>query len=549
MSAREAPSRPNILLVLADDMGYCDIGCYGSEIRTPNLDALASGGLRFSQMYNCARCCPSRAALLTGLYPQQTGVGHMIRDLGRPQYQGFLNDRCVTVAEVLREHGYCTLMAGKWHVGGHYDLLDPERWRPGDRRHPLPTQRGFDHFYGLVAGAGNYFDPKPMLEDERVIPVAGEPGYYLTDAISERAAGMLDRYVGASPERPFFLHLSYTAPHWPLHAREEDVACYADRYRGGWDALRAARHEELTAMGMVSERWPLSPRDEGVPPWEESHHRDWNALRMAVYAAQIDSMDRGIGRVMAKVRELGQERNTLVIFVSDNGGCAEFLAEDDDQPEPSQFRATLPDGRGVTIGNLPDLAPGGADTFMSYDIPWANASNVPFRLYKTFLHEGGIATPCIMTWPETITEPRIVHQPAHFIDIAATCIAAAGARYPHEWGGRAIQPLEGESLLPLIAGRPWRREAPMVWEHEGNRAVRSGQWKLVSEYGRPWELYDMQADRTELRDLAVSRAGRATAATLARAWDEWAQRCGVSPWPLPDQTWQPRMHTSHSRVV
>lgn len=549
MSAREAPSRPNILLILADDMGFSDIGCYGSEIRTPNLDALASSGLRFSQMYNCARCCPSRAALLTGLYPQQTGVGHMIRDLGRPQYQGFLNDRCVTVAEVLREHGYRTLMAGKWHVGGHYDLLDPERWRPGDARHPLPTQRGFDHFYGLVAGAGNYFDPKPMLEDERVIPVAGEPGYYLTDAISERAAGMLDRHVGAAPERPFFLHLGYTAPHWPLHAREEDVARYAGRYRGGWDALRAARHEELTAMGMVSERWPLSPRDEGVPPWEESPHRDWNALRMAVYAAQIDSMDRGIGRIMAKLRELGQERNTLVIFVSDNGGCAEFLAEDGDQPEPSQFRATLPDGRSVTIGNLPDLAPGGADTFMSYDIPWANASNVPFRLYKTFLHEGGIATPCIVSWPGTITEPRIVHQPAHFIDIAATCIAAAGARYPDEWGGREIQPLEGESLLPLIAGRPWRREAPMVWEHEGNRAVRSGQWKLVSEYGRPWELYDMQADRTELRDLAGSRAGRATAAALARVWDEWAQRCGVSPWPLPDQTWQPRMRTSHSRVV
>jgi arylsulfatase len=542
----ETPTPPNIVLILADDMGFCDVGCFGAEIHTPNLDALASGGLRLSQMYNAARCCPSRAALLTGLYPQQTGVGHMVRDLGRPQYQGFLNDECVTLAEVLGDHGYTTLMSGKWHVGGGYDLLDAASWKPGDNRHPLPTQRGFDHFYGLVAGSGNYFQPKPLLSDDRVIAI-DDDDYYITDAISDRATRMLDDHVGAQAASPFFLHVTYTAPHWPLHARPNDIARYESVYRTGWDELRSSRHEELRSLGIVSSAWPLSPRDEGVAAWPDATHQDWDAYRMAVYAAQVASMDRGIGQILAKVRELGQEQNTLIVFVSDNGGCAEFLAEDSQRPEPSQYGATLADGRSVAVGNRHDRRPGAADTFMSCDIAWANVSNVPFRLFKTYLHEGGISTPCIISWPAAITAPGIVHQPAHFVDIAATCIDVAGAPYPRERRGHTIHPLEGESLLPLIEGRQWRRQTPMVWEHQGNRAVRVGQWKLVSEFGQPWELYDMQADRTELHDLAGHRPGKVR--ELQRAYAEWAERCGVGTWPLPGQSWEPRMRTSHSHYV
>ena len=540
----EQASRPNIILVLADDMGFSDIGCYGSEIHTPNLDRLAFDGLRFSQMYNVARCCPSRAALLTGLNPHQAGVGHMANNLGVPEYQGFLNESCVTVAEVLRSHGYTTLLSGKWHVGGSYNWADPDSWNPGDATHPVPTQRGFDQFFGIGSGGGSYFDPIILLRGDRIIE-PDSPDFYLTDAITDNAVRMIDESVPLA--KPFFMFAAYTAPHWPLHALEEDIAKYEGRYRNGWDSLRTDRHEELKGLGLLDSKWPISPRHDDVRPWEEASRRDWEDLRMATYAAQIDRMDQGIGKILAKVRELGQEENTLVMFLSDNGGCAEFLAEESNRPEPSTYGGTTPGGRPIVVGNMPGLRPGPAETFMSYDLPWANASNSPFRLFKRWVHEGGISTPFIIHWPARLGRPGIVGEPTQIIDIFATCIDAAGASYPTEHNGHPITPLEGESLMPAIDGRRWERGQPMFWEHEGNRAVRAGRWKLVSEVGRGWELYDMAEDRTELHDL--SERNRPKLQELVALYEEWAERCRVLPFPVrPSQTQEGRRGT-HAHMV
>ncbi len=522
-------SRPNIVLILVDDMGYSDIGCYGSEIRTPNLNQLAGEGVRFTQMYNCARCCPSRASLLTGLYPHQTGIGHMVGDRHLPGYRGFLNDNCVTIAEALGRAGYRSYLSGKWHVGGHYPPNKPEEWRPGEEGHPIPTQRGFREHYGMLGGGGSYFNPPSLFHNETRAIAEGDD-YYFTDAISENAVRMIDE-AHASGD-PFFAYVAYTAPHWPLHALPEDIARYEGKYRGrGWDDVRTARHEELKGMNVLNRRWDISPRDENAPPWAKvsSDLKDWEDLRMAVYAAQIDRMDQGVGAILAKLRELAIEDNTLVMFLSDNGGCAEFLAEDVGKPDKHRYNTPTRDGRSVHVGNTAELRPGPDDTFMSYDLPWANASNSPFRLYKHWVHEGGISTPFIVRWPSTITDRGTLrHTPTHFIDIMATCLAAAGAEYPEEFNGKPIAPMAGESLLDAFQGESWRREHPIYWEHEGNRAVRVDNLKLVSKHPGAWELYDMNVDRIELCDLSGKNIERVR--YFVKRYDEWAPRCNVVPW-------------------
>ncbi|MDE2685983.1 MAG: arylsulfatase [Chloroflexota bacterium] len=549
-------TRPNILLILADDMGYSDLGCYGSEIRTPNLDGLAASGLRFSQMYNSARCCPSRASLLTGLNPHQTGVGHMMDALGPPEYQGYLNRNCATVAEVLRSAGYATYMSGKWHVGGRYDLLDDSRWEElkGSEGFPIPTQRGFDRFYGIVAGSANYFFPRLLMEDDRFLEL-DPAGYYFTDAITDNAVKMLDENAAANSrasangdaEKPFFLHVTYTAPHWPLHAHEEDIARYEGKYRGGWDTLRTDRHEELKASGILSDKWQISPRNASATAWEDEGEKDWEDLKMATYAAMIDRMDQGIGRIMDKVREMDAEDNTLVMFLSDNGGCAEFLAEDSNRPEPSQYASPNPDGTPVKMGNILGQRPGPGDTFMSYSLPWANASNSPFRLFKRWTHEGGISTPFIVSWPERIKQAGIVHEPTHISDIPATCIDAGGATYPTELNGNDITPIEGVSFMDAIDNGEWKRDLPIYWEHEGSRALRIDNWKLVAEVGGEWELYDMDDDRTELNNLVESNAPKA--AEMIALYESWAERCGVQPWPLTGRARMMHLRAPHNHYV
>ena len=318
-------NQPNIILILADDLGYSDIGCYGSEIDTPNLDRLAANGARFSQMYSFARCCPSRAALLTGLHPHQAGIGHMMSDDGTRAYQGYLRDDAVTIAEVLKGAGYRTMMSGKWHVGGFLPAGEPESWRPGASEHPIPTQRGFDRFFGTLAGAGSFFHPHALVEDGEF--VSDYPAdFYYTDAISDKAISMIDE--AHDHGAPFFLHLAYTAPHWPLHAWPQDIAKYEGAYRSGWDTLRQNRHEELNSLGILDPAWSISPRDADSYPWEAEQNTDWEDLRMATYAAMIDQMDQGIGRILAQLDALAITDDTLIIFLSDNGGCAEYLAED-----------------------------------------------------------------------------------------------------------------------------------------------------------------------------------------------------------------------------
>ena len=486
--------RPNIVLIMADDMGFSDIGCYGSEIVTPNLDRLAAGGVRFSQFYNGARCCPTRASLLTGLYAHQAGIGHMADRLEIPGYQGSLNDRCVTVAEVLRAGGYQTMITGKWHVGA--------------REGQLPLDRGFNRFYGFRWGAAGYFnvdgdEPIEMLDDK---PIVRPAGWYATDAYSDQAVGFLDQ--AAHTDAPFFLYVSYTAPHWPLHAKPADIARYKGKYLQGWDELRKRRHRRQVEMGLVADRWPLVPRDGSAPDWGDlpPGQREQFDLKMAVYAAQVDCMDQGIGRILAKLKAMGVERNTLVLFLSDNGGCAEQI--------------NRPNKRGPI---------GTRDSFASYGLPWANASNTPFRRFKHYTHEGGIATPLVAYWPEVIGNGgSITHQTGHIIDIMATCCDVAGVAYPSTFVGRQITPLEGKSLLPIFQGKQRSGHEALFWEHEGNIAVRQGKWKLVRQYKRPLELFDMEADRTELNDLAAANGEKVR--EMSALHDAWSARCNVRPW-------------------
>jgi arylsulfatase A-like enzyme len=516
-------TKPNIILILVDDMGFSDIGCYGSEIRTPNLDRLAEGGARFRQMYTYPRCCPSRACMLTGLYPHQVGVGHMVDDdRGMPGYRGYLNNQCVTIAEALRPAGYRTYMSGKWHVGGPYYADNPEGWNPGAVGFPTPVTRGFDCHYGTLSGAGSYFRPHALVQNDKFIEPEEE--YYYTDAIGDRAMSMIDD--AARRKQPFFLHIAYTSPHWPLHALPEDIAKYEGTYRRGWDVLRQRRYEGLVESGTMDGYWPLSPRDPRAPEWTElpTELQVWEDQRMAVYAAQIDRMDQGVGRVIAKLESLRMLDNTLIMFLTDNGGCAEVLREG------MRTRFFYPEYRGgrVVAGNRPGLRPGPGNTYMSYGLPWANASNTPFRLYKHWVHEGGIATPFIAHWPAQIAVGKTVYEPVHIVDLMATCLQAAGAAYPESSGGSDILPTEGESFLPVLRGERWSRRQPVFWEHEGNRAVRLGEWKLVSKHPGAWELYNMVEDRTEQRNLAARH--RAKVRELAVLYEEWADRCNVVAW-------------------
>jgi arylsulfatase A-like enzyme len=506
---------PNIVLILADDMGFSDLGCYGSEILTPNLDALAKGGLRFTQFYNTARCCPTRAALLTGLYPHQVGMGHMTEDRQLPGYRGNLVRQCATIADLLGAAGYQTMMAGKWHVTRHV--------APEGPKHTWPLQRGFEKFFGTIHGGGSYFDPVTLCRDNLFVRATGD--FYYTEAISEHAARFIEE--AARRDRPFFLYVAYTAPHWPLHAREELVARYRGKYAAGWDALREQRQKDLVRLGIVRPEWPLTPRDPQVPPWTGVPNRRWNERRMEVYAAQIDAMDQGIGRILEKLKQVGAEQNTLVMFLSDNGGCAEEIGANwQGLHIPTKTR----DGGAVQVGNNPSTMPGPADTFQSYGLGWANASNTPFRLYKHWVHEGGIAAPLIAHWPAGIKQGgRLSHQPGHVVDILATCLDLARTTYPESFGGLKIAPTEGMSLGPIFRGEQ-RERAPIFWEHEGNRAVRDGKWKLVAKYRGAWELYDMEADRTETNDLAEKYS--AVAKYMNRLWEQWADRTQVEPWPM-----------------
>jgi arylsulfatase A-like enzyme len=518
-----AAASPNILLILADDLGYSDVGCYGGEIRTPTLDRLAGNGLRFTQFYNCTRCCPTRASLLTGLYPHQAGVGLMNGDQGAPGYRGVPQPNTVTIAEVLRGAGYHTSMVGKWHLSAG-----------GKKASPGPTDRGFDEFYGMIGGFNSCFQEKPFYTR---LP-AGRPrreyaagAFYSTDAFADYALDFLGE--ARKKKKPFFLYLAFNAPHFPLHARQEDVARYKDVYAKGWDKVREERFARMKKLGLIDERCVLPPRSGFEtrrdffrtgenPGWDslDADRRADLARRMAVYAAMVDRMDQAVGRVVSDLDKNGQLDDTLILFLSDNGACAEW--------DPFGFDGSSGPKNVLHKGAALDKM-GGPDTYHSYGSGWANACNTPFRWYKHYGHEGGIATPLIAHWPKGIAgRGKTTNQVSHVIDVLATCVAASGATYPEKAGGHAITPIEGKSLLPAFAGRPVEREF-LAWEHERNRALRAGRWKLVALHGRPWELYDLEADRNELTDLAAKMPEKVK--ELAAKWDAWARRTNVLPYP------------------
>ena len=542
----ESPApRPNILLILADDSGFSDLGCYGGEIHTPNLDALAAGGLRFTQFYNGARCCPSRASLLTGLYAQQTGVGLMTSNAHLPGYTGKLNDSCVTLAEVLKQAGYQTFMSGKWHVG---DML--------------PTTRGFDQFYGFYSGyAVNSWNPNMMALFPRGPTRAYPPGkFYATDALTDYAIDFIDQ-GRKDPAHPWFTYLAYQSAHFPLMAPADEMAHYVPEYEQGWDKIRDARLARIKKLGILPDSSVLSPRsmipnpkiaqdDDGLtgldaqvnPAWDSlpADRREDLAYRMAVYAAMIEHMDRDIGRVVDDLRSHDDLHRTLILFLSDNGACAEWA--------PYGFDLTLKyptsdgthgNGRGGNWSSYvkpilhtgPELATMGqrGGTGLGYGSGWANACNTPFRMYKHYDHEGGIATPLIAYWPDGIKDVGALRkQVGDVIDLMPTLAELGGATYPTTFKGNPILPMEGRSLVPAFADKPIERAA-LFWEHEGNRAVRVGDFKLVSLNSKAWELYDMSKDREELNDLSASMSDKVK--TMSALWEAWAARCHVYPAP------------------
>jgi len=530
-------SRPNILLILGDDIGFSDLGCCGGEIQTPNLDSLATNGLRFTQFYNTSRCCPTRASLLTGLYPHQTGVGHMMVDRELPGYRSNLNRECVTVAEVLRAGGYRTYMCGKWHV--------TNRDGPNDDNSNWPLQRGFEKFYGTIRGYGNFFDPSSLCRQNTFITPVNDAEYkpreyYYTDALSDNAVRFLQQHQRESADRPFLLYVAYTAAHWPMQALEKDIAKYRGKYDRGYEPIRRARLERLKQLGLIDANWDCAPT---VGDWGAVKRKDWEARCMEVFAAMIDNMDQGIGRILAELKRSGCFDNTLIFYLNDNGACAEDMGRTR-LPEPPaaelkpmgpdtlQTRIRLPmqtrDGRAVKSGR--QVMPGSADSYIAYGRDWANVSNTPFREYKHWVHEGGISTPLIVHWPAGIAAARrgkLEPQAGHLIDLMATCVALSGAAYPREYQGRPIKPMEGISLAPAFQGKPLKRAEPLFWEHESNRAVREGRWKLVAKANQPWELYDMEQDRTEMHDLAAGHPEEVR--RLSAKWEAWASRANVLP--------------------
>ena len=521
--------RPNIVLIFADDLGYSDIGCFGGEIETPNIDRLATNGVRFTQFYNSSRCCPTRASLLTGVYPHQAGIGHMMEDLGPVGYRGQLNHQSVTIPEVLKTAGYHTAMSGKWHVAHikftgkpqlNFENQDPF-WT---EKSGWPMQRGFEEYFGTVHGVNSFFDPFSLVRRNEVIRPEGKNFYY-TDAISDNAIQFIDKFT--KEKRPFFLYVAYTAPHWPLQALPEDIKKYEGRYKIGWDNVREQRHQRMIQLGIIDKGTPLSPRNPKVPAWDDAPNKDWEAHRMAVYAAMVDRMDQGIGRIMKKLKEAKVDDNTVMIFLSDNGACAE-----NNQPNWYDVPTKTRDGRPVQIGNSKtNVLAGPDDVWQSVGPAWANASNTPYRLYKHWSHEGGICTPMIFSWAKVGKRGRIENTPGHVIDFMKTFVELSGAEYPKKFAGENTQPMEGMSLIPIVTGKAGAKQDRVLgFEHEGNRALRQGKWKLVAEHKRDWELYNLESDRAELNNLASKNPEKVK--ELAAAYEKWAEHCNVLPWDV-----------------
>ncbi len=525
----QAAERPNIILILADDLGYSDLGCYGGEISTPHIDALAAGGVRFTQVYNSARCCPSRASLMTGLYPSQAGIGDFTSDRPSktrgPGYLGRLNDQCATIAEVLKPAGYGCYYVGKWH-------MHPETG---------PIKRGFDEFYGYTNDHSHdqydadYYIRLPEGRAKEIDPPAAE--FYATDVFNEYALNFIKQ--GQKIDQPWFLFLGHSSPHFPVQAPAERANRYDEIYQRGWDVLREERYERMQQLGLINgDHWKLSPRSvvpvdrdditngysgQENPAWDsldEDRRKDL-ARRMAVFAAMVEGVDHGVGQIVDHLKKTDDFDNTLILFLSDNGACYEW--------GPFGFDGTS--RKGITIlrtgDDLRDI--GGHGTHQSYGSAWANLGNTPFRLYKHFTHEGGISTPFIAHWPNGVArQEQWIRDPAHMLDVLPTLLEVAGAKYPVNLNGHQVTPLEGTSLLPAMRGAAMA-ERVLGFDHQAAHALRKGDWKAVYSKRMPhelqWELYNLADDRCEMHDLADTQPERVQA--MAAEWEQWARRIGV----------------------
>lgn len=504
--------RPNIIVVLADDMGYADLGCWGSEIKTPNIDRLAANGARFTQMYNNPRCTVSRAALLTGLYPTQAGLGFNTGDYGTPAYQGYLNDSCMTLGEALGDAGYRTAVAGKWNVAP---------W--GRQTSALPAQRGFERSLCDVGGeALSYFDTQRYLNGA-ILGRSKDPEYYFTNSVTGFCIGSIKEFHASGD--PFFIYAAYTAPHFPLQAPDVDVEKYHGTYAMGWDALRQQRYEAGVAAGVIDASWTLPGPGPGTSSYDTAANPAWEQRRMEVYAAQVTIMDEGVGKIVDTLEQLGIADNTLIMFLSDNGACSE-----DVRPDNKHAQEVTRNGLTMQAGNLATVMPGPSNTFQSYGVDWAHASNTPFRMYKRYTEEGGIASPMVVSWPAALPKGGLDDRVLHVMDLMPTFLDLAGATYPRERDGQPLTPVEGQSFATVLANAPdeqqWMRDGTLFWEHMGHRAARRDNWKIVSELPvGGWQLYDMSADRTETLDVSAQNPD--VLSQLAAAYDEWQARVGV----------------------
>ena len=540
---RPADDAPNVVVVLVDDMGYSDVGCFGSEIDTPNIDALAARGVRYTNFHVTPKCSPTRASLLTGVNHHLVGFADVpFHDPGFPGYGGELPADAATIAEHLRDAGYATLMVGKWHLAkeSHCTASGP--------RHSWPLQRGFDEYYGVLGGLSNLHMPGSLVEGNSFVPVDSFPdGYYLTDDITDRAIRMVREHRAADPSRPFFLYVSHLAVHAPLHAKQTDIAKYADRYHAGWDVIRAERHERLVELGILDPeaRLPIASEDElEIQPWDslDTKAKAVFARYAAVYAAMLDSIDQNLGRLCAALEDMDQLDNTLIMFMSDNGATAEGGSDGSvDYFGYIQSRYTrLPDEWAATDSieeahEVLDLI-GGPRTMPIHPRGWASVSNTPFRLYKSFTHAGGRQVPLIVSWPRKIADHgSLRRQYAHVTDIAPTLFDLLDIEIPDTRHGRRLMPQAGMSLVETLAdaAAPSRHDE-QYYELAGNRGYYRQGWEIVSR-ARPgrvldddtWELYDLGNDPTETDDLSSDDPDRVS--DLAAAWDQAAWTNQVYP--------------------
>jgi arylsulfatase A-like enzyme len=534
---KQKTKRPNIIVILADDMGFSDAGCYGGEINTPNLNFLAQNGIRYTQFYNTSRCCPTRASLLTGLYNQQAGIGKMTDAEDEPGYLGHITQNAVTIAEVLKAEGYHTAMTGKWHVSNTIGQKMPKDQMDWLNHHKdfgdfspvnqYPTSRGFEKYFGTIWGVIDYFDPFSLVSG--TTPVKRVPkNYYHTDAINDTAVAYINDY--AKSNQPFFLYVAENAPHWPLMAKPADIAKYKDTYRNGWDAVREARYQKMIKTGLINPaQTKLSERWNNDLKWADNPNKEWDAKAMAVHAAMIDCMDQGIGRIINALKKNGQLDNTLIVFLSDNGASAENCAAyGPGFDRPNETR----DGKKISYSQKKDDVPGPETNFSSIGQRWANVANTPYRYWKEESYEGGIHTPMIAFWPDGIKAKKggFNNSVGHVMDFMSTFLELAGAKYPKTFNGHSIPPTTGISLTPTFSGKQAGGHQNLFNEHFGARYSRVGNWKLVSmSNDSTWHLFNLANDKTETNDLKNRYAKKVH--EMDSLWHRWANTHQVFPKP------------------